>query len=212
MPYVLILIGCIGLLTSSIGLNINDVQQFDFSSVVWMSSHRSNMMDSLAITLSYLGGLPPMIVIVTISSLYFFRLKQYANVFMLTMGLFGAMAIGWIMKYLVNRPRPDEMYQMVQTYGASFPSAHSIYAALLSCSIIFIFHKHRRAKLISFVCCFWFLSMGVSRVYLGAHFPTDVLAGWSIGFIWTAILWFMLSSKTLSRNKLFLNKNLNEVE
>ena len=212
MPYLLIWIGCIGLFTSSIGLNIKDIQQFDFSSVAWMSSHRSNIMDCLTIALSYLGGLPPTIVIVTLSSLYFFRLKQYTNVFMLTIGLFGVTAIGWIIKYLVNRPRPDEVYQMVQTYGASFPSAHSIYAAFLSCSFIFIFHKYKRAKLISLVCFFWFLSMGISRVYLGAHFPTDVVAGWSIGFIWTDLLWFMLSSKTLSRNKLFSNKNLNEVE
>ncbi|RKG39058.1 phosphatase PAP2 family protein [Acinetobacter rongchengensis] len=212
MPYVLILIGCIGLLFSSISLNINEIQQLDLSSVEWMSLHRSGMMNGLAITLSYLGGLPPMIVVVIIGSLYFLRLKQYANIFMLTIGLLGATTIGWIVKYAINRPRPDDVYQMVQTYGASFPSAHSIYAALLSCSIVFIFRKHRRAKLICLVCGFWFLSMGISRVYLGAHFPTDVLAGWSIGFIWAAIIWLMLSSNTLSKNKLFLNKNLNEVE
>jgi len=53
MPYVLLLIGCIGLLIGSVGLNINQIQQFDFSSVVWMSSHRLEVLNGLALTLSY---------------------------------------------------------------------------------------------------------------------------------------------------------------
>ncbi|MBX4377760.1 hypothetical protein K4H02_22140, partial [Mycobacterium tuberculosis] len=86
MPYVLLLIGCIGLLIGSVGLNINQVQQFDFSSVVWMSSHRLDVLNGLALTLSYLGGLPSMIVIAGLCNLYFIRLKQYANVLMISIG------------------------------------------------------------------------------------------------------------------------------
>ena len=177
-----------------------------------MSSHRLEVVSGLARTLSYLGGLPSMIVIAGLCNLYFIRLKQYANVLMISIGLLGAAAIGWILKYLVNRPRPDEIYQMVQTYGASFPSAHSIYAEIVCCSIMFIFQKHRQVKWISLGGFLWFLSMGGSRIYLGAHFPTDVLTGWSIGVIWAAILWLILSRETLRQNKLFLDKNLNEVE
>ena len=193
MPYVLLLIGCIGLLIGCIGLNIDQIQHFDFSSVVWMSAHRLEILNGISLTLSYLGGLPSMIVIAGLWSLYFIRLKQYANLLMISIGLLGASAIGWILKYLVNRPRPDEIYQMVKTYGASFPSAHSIYAAILCCSIMFVFQKHQQVKLLSLLGFLWFLSMGISRIYLGAHFPTDVLAGWSIGFIWAAILWRILS-------------------
>lgn len=212
MPYVLLFIGCISLFIGIFGLNINRIQHLDFSSVVWMSSHRSDFLNGITIILSYLGGLPSMIVVIGLCNIQFIRLKQYANLLMMSIGLLGAAAIGWIMKYLFNRPRPHEIYQMVQTYGASFPSAHSIYAAIFSCSIMFIFRKHRNANLISLGCFLWFFTMGISRVYLGAHFPTDVLAGWSIGFIWAAILWFILSPETLSLNKLFLDKNLNEVE
>ncbi len=61
------------------------------------------------------------------------------------------------------------------------------------------------------VSCFWLLSMGLSRVYAGVHYPTDVLAGWSIGFIWISLLWLWKQSK-LNNNKLFLDKALNEVK
>lgn len=212
MPYVLLFIGCISLLIGSIGLTINQIQLFDLSSVVWMSSHRLDFLNGIALGLSYLGGLPSMIVIAGLCNIYFIRLKQYANLLMISIGLLGASAIGWIIKYLVNRPRPDEIYQMVQTYGASFPSAHSIYAAIVCCSIMFIFQKHHHVKWIGLGGFLWFLSMGVSRIYLGAHFPTDVLTGWGIGFMWAAILWLILMPETLSQNKLFLDKNLNEVE
>ncbi len=212
MPYVFLLIGCIGLLIGCIGLSINQIQHFDFTSVVWLSKHRLDGLNGIALTLSYLGGLPSMIVITGLCSVYFIRLKQYVNILMLSLGLFGASAIGWILKYLIYRPRPDEVYQMVKTYGASFPSAHSIYAAVLCCSIMFIYQNHHQVKAYYLAGVLWFISMGVSRVYLGAHFPTDVFAGWGIGFIWGAIMWLFLSSATLSRNKIFLDKNLNEVE
>lgn len=212
MPYVLLLIGCMGLLFGSIGLTIDQIQHLDSLSVVWVSSHRLSILNGLTLSLSFLGGLPSMIVIAGLCNLYFIRLKQYANLLIVSVGLLGASATGWILKYLIQRPRPDEMYQMVQTYGASFPSAHSIYAAVVCGSIMFIFRKHRQVKLIYLGALLWFLSMGISRVYLGAHFPTDVIAGWGIGWIWVAILWFMLSSKTLSQNKLLLDKSLNEVE
>ena len=212
MPYVLLLIGCMGLLFGSIGLTIDQIQHLDSLSVVWVSSHRLSILNGLTLSLSFLGGLPSMIVIAGLCNLYFIRLKQYANLLMLSLSLLGASATGWILKYLIQRPRPDEMYQMVQTYGASFPSAHSVYAAVVCGSIMFIFRKHRQVKLIYLGALLWFLSMGISRVYLGAHFPTDVIAGWGIGWIWVAILWFMLSSKTLSQNKLLLDKSLNEVE
>lgn len=212
MPYVLLLIGCMGLLFGSIGLTIDQIQHLDSLSVVWVSSHRLSILNGLTLSLSFLGGLPSMIVIAGLCNLYFIRLKQYANLLIVSVGLLGASATGWILKYLIQRPRPDEMYQMVQTYGASFPSAHSVYAAVVCGSIMFIFRKHRQVKLIYLGALLWFLSMGISRVYLGAHFPTDVIAGWGIGWIWVAILWFMLSSKTLSQNKLLLDKSLNEVE
>ena len=139
MPYVLLLIGCMGLLFGSIGLTIDQIQHLDSLSVVWVSSHRLSILNGLTLSLSFLGGLPSMIVIAGLCNLYFIRLKQYANLLMLSLSLLGASATGWILKYLIQRPRPDEMYQMVQTYGASFPSAHSIYAAVVCGSIMFIF-------------------------------------------------------------------------
>lgn len=213
MPYTfLFIIGCIGLSISCIGLNISYIQQFDGSSIIWMSLHRFDFLNHIAVGLSYLGGLPAMLLVCGIWCLQQAYVKKYANIVLINLSLFGASAVGWILKYSIHRPRPEAVYQMVHTYGASFPSAHSIYAVVFACLIIFIFYQHTQAKILITFACVWWLSMGFSRVYVGAHFPTDVLAGWSIGLIWVSLVWLLLSKRILSMNKLFLDKNLNEVE
>ncbi|WP_173912649.1 phosphatase PAP2 family protein [Acinetobacter sp. Marseille-Q1618] len=213
MPYTLLfLIGCIGFSISCIGLNIPYIQQLDWSTVSWISLHRMDVFSYAAVALSYLGGLPAMLLICGIWCLQQAYVKKYANIVLISVSLLGASAIGWILKYYIHRPRPETVYQMVQTYGASFPSAHSIYAAVLASLMIFIFFRHTHAKFFIFLACLWCLSMGFSRVYVGAHFPTDVIAGWSIGFIWVSLICRLLLKHMLSMNKLFLDKHLNEVE
>ena len=212
MPFLLLILGCIGLSISCIGLHIPLIHQFDTSTIVWIASHRNAYLNAITVVMSVLGGLPSTLIISGIGCLILSKSKKYTEIWFVLLSITGSAALGWLLKYAIDRPRPDEVYRMVETYGASFPSAHSIYAAVVCGSIMFIFRKHRQVKLIYLGALLWFLSMGISRVYLGAHFPTDVIAGWGIGWIWVAILWFMLSSKTLSQNKLLLDKSLNEVE
>ncbi|NHB58930.1 phosphatase PAP2 family protein [Acinetobacter shaoyimingii] len=212
MPYIWLFIGCLGLILSIFGLYIPNIQYFDTNTVVWMSQHRFDIFNEIAVFLSYIGGLPSMLFICGIWCLKHYQTKNYVNIIVICSGLLGSAAIGWILKFWFNRPRPELIYQMVETYGASFPSAHSIYAATFSCLIMLIYRQHVQVKLIMFFACLWFIVMGFSRVYLAAHFPSDVLAGWSIAFIWIAVLWLIFSQFVQGNNKLFLEKNLNEVE
>ncbi|WP_143222596.1 phosphatase PAP2 family protein [Acinetobacter silvestris] len=199
MPYLLLFIGCIGLIFSSIGLHTPYIQHFDNFAVEWISLHRSSFLNDFSVSLSYIGGLPATLLICGSWCLYLFWQKKIANILFICLGISGSVVLGWSLKYLVDRPRPDTIYQMVNTYGASFPSAHSLYAAVLASLVIFIFYKRAHAKLINALACLWCLSMGFSRVYLGAHFPTDVIAGWGIGFIWIALLWLIISRSLLRK-------------
>lgn len=212
MPYTFIFIGCLGLTISSIGIYIPFIQQLDISAIAWISQHRTALFDDVAIFLSYVGGLPVMLLVFGIWCAQQLRLKKRTSSLFIFVSLVGGSVIGWILKYLFDRPRPDSIYHMVETYGAAFPSAHSLYAAVLFCLIMFMSHKHKHARLITFFACLWAVGMGFSRVYLGAHYPTDVIAGWSIALIWVAWLWLQFSQHRLKQNKLFLEKNLNEVE
>ena len=203
MPFLLLILGCVGLSISYIGLHIPVIHQFDTSTVVWIASHRNAYFNAITVVLSILGGLPSTLIISGIGCLILSKSKKYIEIWFVLLSIIGSAALGWLLKYAIDRPRPDEIYRMVETYGASFPSAHSIYAAVLGCSVMFIFRRHKQAKLFIMLACFWLVCMGLSRVYLAAHYPTDVLAGWGIGLIWTAFVWFVLSHYALKRNKLF---------
>lgn len=199
MPYLLLVIGCIGLIFSSIGLQITSIQHFDHLSVAWISLHRSSFLNDFSVGLSYLGGLPFTLLLCSVGCIYFYWKKKIVNILFIGVGISGSVVLGWSLKYLVDRPRPDMMYQMVETYGASFPSAHSLYAAVLASLVWGIVYQKAQAKVIAAVAILWCLAMGFSRVYLGAHFPTDVIAGWSIGLIWIALLWLLIFRFILSK-------------
>ena len=212
MPYFLIFVGGLGLIISTLGIYIQEIQQLDIAAVMWMNLHHTVILTPIMVFLSKIGGLAGTLIACTLWCIYLYKSKRYAQILFVSLGFIGGACIGWILKFLFNRPRPDAMYQLVETYGASFPSAHSLYAAVLSCLVMFLFYRHHQAKIILCLACLWFIGMGVSRVYLGAHFPTDVLAGWSIALIWITLLWLLLAPKIRSEKHLFLEKNLNEVE
>lgn len=108
----------------------------------------------------------------------------------------GGMLLSTLLKLGFARPRPDLVPHAVEVYTASFPSGHATAAAvayltlggLLSWS-----QKRQRVKIYVLTLAVVMTAMvGASRVYLGVHWPTDVLAGWCIGAAW-ALGWSALA-------------------
>lgn len=189
MPYFLLGIGFLLFIFSVLMLFVPALSQLDLQIVVWMSQQHSSTLNIISSTLSTVGGMLFVLFLTTIWCLYQVWYKKYQHVVFIALGLVGSIAIVWLLKYLVSRPRPPEMYHLVESYGASFPSAHSMYAATLGCLPIYLSRKHPQHHIIWFCAVLWLVIMGLSRVYLGVHFPSDVLAGWSISFIWISLLY-----------------------
>ncbi len=193
MPFSRFIIGCIGLSLACMWLVFPSIQHYDQSTIVWMSLHRTTFLDEIAVTLSLMGGLGPVLLFCGICCFKQLLDKSYIHVAFIGLAILGSSSIGWILKDLLHRPRPDATFAMVDTYGASFPSAHSLYAVVTAYILLFIFHKHTYIKVIAIFSGLWLLLMGLSRIYLGVHYPTDVLAGWSIGLMWIALLQYAFS-------------------
>lgn len=191
MPYLMLFVGFFLLTISILILLIPSFSQVDLMIVEGLSQHRTEYLNTISITLSAIGGMPFVLFLTTLWCLYQVWYKKYTSAIFISSGLIGSIAIAWLLKYLISKPRPPEIYHLVESYGASFPSAHTVYAAVLSCLAMYLSQQHAKRQLI-WVCAFsWLLSMGISRIYLGVHFPSDVLAGWSIGFIWITLLYLL---------------------
>jgi undecaprenyl-diphosphatase len=99
-----------------------------------------------------------------------------------------------ILKYAFDRPRPDLVPWGVHVSTASFPSGHSMLSAVtfLALGALLARSQERRRLKAYFLLLAALLTfmIGLSRVYLGVHWPTDVLAGWTAGAVWALLCWF----------------------
>lgn len=107
----------------------------------------------------------------------------------------GAFAASSLLKQVFDRPRPDLVPHMAIVYTTSFPSGHSMLAAstyLTLGALLARVQRRRRIKAyLLLVAVLITLLVGVSRVYLGVHWPTDVLAGWTAGAGWALGCWLL---------------------
>ena len=136
MPKILLYLGSLLFIISVLVLNIPSWQQVDFAIVEFVSTQRTAHLNLLAITLSVLGGLPFVLFLTCLCCFYLAWYKKYAKIVFISVGLVVSIALSWLLKYLFARPRPPEALHLVETFGASFPSAHSFYAATLGCLVI----------------------------------------------------------------------------
>jgi undecaprenyl-diphosphatase len=101
--------------------------------------------------------------------------------------------VSTILKDLFHRPRPDLVPYAASASGASFPSAHSMMSAVTYLTLGALLarsHKRKRLKAYSLLLAMLLtFAVGVTRVYLGVHWPTDVLAGWTAGAVWALLCW-----------------------
>lgn len=102
-----------------------------------------------------------------------------------------------LLKGFYERPRPDLVAHGSYVYSHSFPSGHSAMAAVVFLVLATVFasvEPRRRTKaLIYGVAIAAVIAVGVSRIYLGVHWPTDVLAGWCVGVGWAIAAWLVLA-------------------
>lgn len=120
--------------------------------------------------------------------------KPHAAWFVLA-AIAGGMVLSTLFKSGFDRARPDIVAHHAHVYTASFPSGHSMMAAVVYLTLgalLARMHQGRAVKafLLALAACITVL-VGFSRVYLGVHWPTDVLAGWAAGAAWAIACWLL---------------------
>lgn len=116
---------------------------------------------------------------------------------LLVIAVVGGLFLSMLLKFYFGRPRPGPATRQVQVQTPSFPSTHSALSAATYLNIGGILARfQRRRAMKSYLLLLAILAtfaIGVSRVYLGVHWPSDVLAGWSLGASWAAACWLLVT-------------------
>lgn len=129
---------------------------------------------------------------------YFIYKKQRQNALILLSSVGGAAVANFVLKLLFHRNRPSLWHLLITETGYSFPSGHAMLSSALVLSIIFIIWKTRLRWPVLIIGIILVGLIGLSRVYLGVHYPTDVIAGWSVSLVWVIIV--LISIRYLSVN------------
>lgn len=103
--------------------------------------------------------------------------------------------LSFLLKWFFSRPRPDVVPHLSHTSTSSFPSGHSMMSAVvyltLGTLLATVVPRVRLKVYILIVAASLSIIVGVSRVYLGVHYPTDVFAGWAAGLVWALTCWLI---------------------
>ncbi len=142
-----------------------------------------------------LGGTFVLGIITLGAALYMIAWQKYREALFVIISIGSGVLCSNILKLGFNRPRPDLVPHESITYMASFPSGHSLMAAVVYLTLgTFLAEAHPVQRVKFYTMGFMVLItalVGVSRLYLGIHWPTDVLAGWIAGGVWALLAWLI---------------------
>ena len=152
---------------------------------------RTQWLDAVVWVLDEMGETPAVLGLVGGFMIALFVLRQPADAVMVGASFF-LMAAGQALKIAVGRVRPEHMLAGAESTGFGFPSGHSVYAFILGGLLIYLAARKIRDPLARrFVLAaigLWVAAMGASRVYLGVHWPSDVIGGFMFGAMALAVI------------------------
>ena len=142
--------------------------------------------------LTALGSYALIIMIVAAVVGYLLLVRKYSMSILVLAAVVGGTLISNLLKHGFDRPRPD-FDNVPQVFSASFPSGHATLSAVTYLTLGGLLTRanvHWRVRLYFLgLAIALTLIVGISRVYLGVHYPSDVLAGWCIGASWALVCW-----------------------
>jgi len=158
----------------------------------WVIAHRTGWLTSALQVLTWLGSTAVIIPAGLAVGLYFLiRRRTWRPLALLAAAVAGAIGLYDIVKPLVSRPRPPAAIWIGHYTGAAFPSGHATQSAAFYAMLAIVLGtglSSRRRAILWSAAALVVLIVGASRIYLAAHWLTDVLAGYALGATWVAIV------------------------
>ena len=142
-----------------------------------------------------LGSTIVLVMVTAVAIFYLLLIGRWRTALLMLVTVGGGQILSSLLKLGIDRPRPDLVSHLAEVQTLSFPSGHAMMSAvtyLTLGSMLAGIVPGRATKIyVLGVAVLITLMVGVSRIYLGVHWPSDVLAGWCAGFAWAMLCWLV---------------------
>jgi membrane-associated phospholipid phosphatase len=167
-----------------------ELHTFDFQIIQWVQALITSQLTSVMKFFTFMGSVRAIVFLFLLLCFFMIWRKKVWEAIFLLLAIGGGTVFNLFLKWIFHRERPT-LHPLVQETGYSFPSGHSmgsfIFYGMLG-YFLFLFFERRAAKAASVVLISLLIFMiGFSRIYLGVHYPSDVLAGFAAGGAWLVI-------------------------
>lgn len=177
-----------------------DTLQFDEYILRAINGQASPLLDKVVIVATQFGGLVgvPVLTAGIVIILWVQRMRRMAV--LLFTGVSGAVLLNLILKAIFQRDRPHLWERLMTENSYSFPSGHAMASSALAFSLIVIYWPTRWRWPVLVAAGLYMVVIALTRLYLGVHYPTDILGGWAVSAAWIATMVYVLTYGTTLRN------------
>jgi membrane-associated phospholipid phosphatase len=166
---------------------------FDQRVTHWFALHAAPQLTTLARIITFFGSVGFLATASILAVLIFIRQRAWDRLWALALAMIGGSLLNILLKHLFHRQRPLLENPLVTLKSFGFPSGHTMGATLFYELLALFLAQSIRGwsrHVLVFIIAFLIVSLiGVSRIYLGAHYLSDVLAAIAAGIVWLAISW-----------------------
>lgn len=189
--YVAALIGflCVVGVFASIADEVHegDTQVYDRSVLTLLRSDVATpLLDSVMLVVTDFGGVTAVSLLTAALAVVMWKKRMFSRAAVLLLTMTGIAAAVTMLKLIFARERPSNVGEIVQETSFSFPSGHSMGSMGLAVIVVLLLWKTKWRVPALTLGIIYVLLIGFSRLYLGVHYPTDVLAGWLLGAGWAS--------------------------
>ena len=167
-----------------------DTQAFDEAMLHLIDEHRVAWVERSLLEITALGTGLVVSVIVGVAAMFLWLTRHRYSAVLLLVATLGGIVLNNLLKLTFKRPRPQVFEWVTEPMSSSFPSGHAMSSAIVYVTVAYLaarLMKRRIFRWLTMLAALLLIALiGLSRLYLGVHYPSDVLGGFVIGIAWAA--------------------------
>lgn len=169
-----------------------DTQRLDEWALQWFQHHRSPGLNRVMLEITSLGSGTVIIMVVLLASVFLWLTHHKWSVYVLLLVVLGSKLLNTLLKTGFGRERPSIVEAITDVSSRSFPSGHAMSSIVAYGSIAYLITRLEPTKQLRYAIWIFaallVLAIGISRMYLGVHYPSDVIGGYLAGLAWIGLV------------------------